>query len=159
MTIIAVRDGIMAADSRETLDTDAGGHRMFICEKLFRKRVKQGRRWREVIIGTAGESSPGMVFVDWYGSGKPLPHTPLIDGEADFTCLVLSSDGLFEFDKYCRGVRVVHPNFYAAGSGSMAAMGAMYAGASARRAVAIACKVNPECGLPVVTMRLKRAKK
>lgn len=132
---------------------------MFLCEKLFRKRIKKGYREQEVIIATAGESSPGMVFVDWYGSGKPIPHTPLVDGDADFTCLVWSSDGLYEFDKYCRGVKVAHPDFYAVGSGSMAAMAAMYAGASARRAVEIACKCNPESGPPVVTMRLKRAKK
>lgn len=158
MTTIAYRAGVIAADSRETISGEQGGDRFFHCEKLFRKNFTRGRKKHEAIIATAGETSPGMVFVDWYGSGKPAPDL-FIEGEADFTCLVLTTEGLREYDKYCRGIEVVHPEFYAVGSGSMAAMAAMYAGASARRAVEIACLVSPGSGPPVVTMRLKRAKK
>jgi hypothetical protein len=154
VTTIAYRAGVLAADSRATITTESGGERMTRCEKLFRKTVKKGRRNHEVIIATAGESAPGLVFVDWYGSGQPPPHQ-LIEGDADFTCLVLTDDGLHEFDKYCRGERVVHPDFYAIGSGAMAALGAMHAGASAKRAVEIACLVSPGSGPPVVTMRLR----
>ena len=73
MTTIVVRNGIMAADSRTTVDSEAGGSRVFICEKLYRKTVSDGRRKRHVIIGLAGESAPGLVFLDWYGSKAPPP--------------------------------------------------------------------------------------
>lgn len=154
MTIIAYRDGVMAADSRVTVDSEAGGTRLFRCEKLFRKTIKIGRRKKvPVIIGTAGESAPGLIFVDWYGSDKP-PPSQLIEGEADFTCLILRPDGLYEADKWCRPERIPH-KFYAIGSGAKAALGAMYKGASAIEAVEITCKIDPLCSLPLVSMRLK----
>ena len=101
MTTIAYRDGILAADSMFTVSTEAGGARKFhVCSKLFRKEVTVGRRKHPVIIATAGETSPANVFVDWYGSGKPIPDTLLHIG-GDFSCLVLTPKGLFEYDVYC----------------------------------------------------------
>lgn len=154
MTTIVYCRGVMAADSRVTVETEAGGSRVFHCEKLFRKTVKEGRRKVPVIIATAGESAPGLVFLDWYGSGKEPPQQ-LIDGDADFTCLILRADGLFEVDKYCRPERIIDP-FYAVGSGAKAALGAMHMGAGARRAVEIACAIDPMSAPPIVTMRLPR---
>lgn len=146
MTTIAVRNGIMAADSRVTSDGENSGTRYFRTEKLFRK----GRD----LIGLAGESEPGLIFLDWYGSGKKDAPGVLIDGEADFTALVLTRKGLFEYGKYCRGERVLEP-FYAIGSGAKAALGAMHMGADARRAVQIACKIDPYSAPPIVVMPLK----
>jgi ATP-dependent protease HslVU (ClpYQ) peptidase subunit len=77
----------------------------------------------------------------------------LIDGEADFTALVLTRKGLFEYGKYCRAERVLEP-FYAIGSGCKAALGAMHMGADARRAVQVACKVDTYSGTPIVVMEL-----
>lgn len=148
---------MIAADSQSTMSSSGGGDRKFICEKLYRKKVKRGRKIEEVIVATAGETSPGLVFLDWYGSGKE-PPTSLVVGGADFTCLVLTSMGLYEFDAYCRGELIIEPNFYAIGSGAKAALGALHAGASARRAVEIACQIDPSTGPPVVTMRLGSAK-
>lgn len=156
MTVIAVRDGVMAADSRMTISTESGGERMFPCEKLYRKFFKRGRRTYEAIIGCAGDVFAGPVFVEWYGSGKPPPQS-LIDADADLTAIVLTTEGLHEYDLYCVPER--RPDTYAIGSGTLAALGAMDMGASARRAVEAACRYSPGCGLPVVTMRLKRAKK
>lgn len=135
----------MAADSRVTYDSEAAGTRLFKTEKLFRKGKD--------IIGLAGESEPGLIFLDWYGTGKKDPPGVLIDGEADFTALVLTRKGLFEYGKYCRGERVLEP-FYAIGSGSKAALGAMHMGANAVAAVRIACKVDPYSGTPIVSMEL-----
>ena len=155
MTVIAYRDGIMAADSRVSVSTEGGGDRIFKCEKLYRKTIKEKRRRKfDVIIGLAGESAPGLVFLDWYGSGKEPPSS-LIDGDADFTGLLLRPDGLFEVDKYCRPEKIIQPKFYAVGSGAKAALGAMHMGANAATAVAVACKICPHCAPPVVTMRLK----
>lgn len=152
MTTIAFRGGVMAADSCVSIETEAGGARKFKCEKLFRKTIGKGRAKRQVIMGLSGESSPGLLYLDWYGSDKD-PPTQLIDGQADFSALILTVDGLFEADAYCRPERIIEP-FYAIGSGAKAALGAMHAGASARRAVEIACRIDPFSSPPIVTMRL-----
>lgn len=144
MTTIAYRKGAMAADSRVTTEDEAGGARVFSCVKLFRKG--------KAIIGLQGESEPGIVFLDWYGSGKDRPEI-LVHGDADFTALVLTRRGLFEYGKYCTPERVIEP-FYAIGSGTKVALGAMHMGADARRAVQIACKVDPYTAGPILTMSL-----
>lgn len=147
MTTIVVVGNTMAADSRVTIETEAGGARTFKCQKIFRK--KDGRK--DVLIGTAGESAPGLIFVDWFGSGKPRPGE-LIEGEADFTCLVLYRNGaLFEYDRWCRGEKIMEP-FYSVGSGAKAALGALHAMSvkDARRACAIACKIDPYSAPPIV---------
>lgn len=154
MTTIAYKDGILAADSCVSLQTEAGGSRKFQCEKLFRKmcKGKDGKRY-PAVIALAGESSPGMVFLDWFGTGKEPPRQLLIDASADFTALVLTPQGLFEADAYCRLDKVIDP-FYAIGSGAKAALGAMHAGATARAAVGIACKIDPYSMPPILFMSL-----
>ncbi len=139
MTTIAVRGGLMAADSRMTHDG-----RMTRCVKLFKRAG--------AVIGLAGDDAPAMMFIDWYGSGRSRPEI-LVTGAADFHALVLDEKKrVWLFDKWCRGERITAP-FFAVGTGADAAMGAMHAGADARRAVSIACKVDINSGLPVVYMR------
>lgn len=152
MTTIAIRKGVMAADSQTTTATEEGGSRKFKCSKLYRKTVDG----KDVIIGTAGENAPGLVFVDWYGTGQPAPEI-LVHGEADFTCVVLTANGLYEFDKWCRGELILE-DFYAIGSGAKAALGAMRMGASAVKAVEIACQIDTYSSPPVVSMKLPVAK-
>jgi hypothetical protein len=152
VTTIAFKDGWIAADSRVTVDSEGGGARKFKCEKLYRKIVGEGDQRREVIIGTSGESSPSLLFVDWYGSGEAVPDQ-LIYGSADFTCLIVESDGIYEADAYCRPEKIVEP-FYAIGSGSKAALAAMHCGKSAAEAVEIACRIDPYSAPPIVVMRL-----
>jgi len=152
VTTIAYRAGILAADSRTTTHTDAGGARVFICEKLFRKSILVNGAQQEVILATAGETFSGLVFVDWLGSGKDPPDN-LIHGDADFSVLVLQADGLYEWDKWCRGEKVLN-EFYAIGSGAKAAMGAMYMGAGAAKAVEVSCLIDPYSAPPIHTMKL-----
>jgi ATP-dependent protease HslVU (ClpYQ) peptidase subunit len=155
VTTICYRDGIIAADSRSTYEGEYSGTRVARCEKLYRKYIgKKGRR-HEVIIGVSGESSPALVFLDWYdGTTKPIPD-PLKDMDADFCALIYSKYGLFEVDAYCRPERVLE-EFWAVGSGSKAALGAMHAGCTARQAVAIACKIDPYSAPPITFMSLKK---
>lgn len=155
MTTIAYRDGIIAADSRLTYTTEAGGSRKHSCVKLFRKTVTQGKKTFDVIIATAGESSPALVFYDWYGSGKPIPDVLLHHG-GDFTCLILTPKGLFEADVYCRPDLVQEP-FYAIGSGSKEALTAMHCGKSAIEAVRMASLVDPYTGGRIVYDALDRS--
>lgn len=138
MTIIAYRDGVMAADSQVT------GNFTTLGIKLHRKSGK--------IIGFAGDLHQALVFVDWYFDSKQ--RKPDIANENDWVALVASKDGLEEWNHSLRPVRVPEM-FYAIGSGAEVAMGAMEAGASAKRAAEIACKRADGCGGPVVTMRLR----
>jgi hypothetical protein len=157
MTTIVYRGGIIAADTRATISSEAGGSRLTKCEKLFRKCIGKGKTREHVIIGTAGEGFPALLFVDWYGTGKE-PPSQLIDGDADFTCVVLTRHGLYEYDKYCRGEKQIGP-FYACGSGAKAALGALYMGANAKRAVEIACLIDPYSAPPITTLCLPRIAK
>lgn len=152
VTTIAYDGERIAADSQETCETEAGGSTKHVCAKLFRKRIGEGRKAYDVIIATAGESSPGMVFVDWYGTGKEIPRV-LIDHDPDFTCLILSPMGLFEVDKYCRPIERTE-KFYAIGSGRKEALAAMACGKSAADAVRIAARFDNYTGGRVVTMSL-----
>lgn len=148
MTVIAYKAGVMAADSRETW----GDSSVNTCLKLFEKRI--GKRTH--VIGTAGGSYSGMVFVDWYGSGKEPPEalTEHLDLEEDFECLVWDGKQLLTVNHLCRLVPVIEP-FAAVGSGRKAALAAMHMGATAARACEIACKIDAYCALPVRTIKLK----
>lgn len=158
MTTIAYRNGILAADSRVTVSSEAGGDRTFQCEKLFRKMIPgPDGTVEEVIFATAGDSTSGMVFVDWYGSGHEAPVTQFMAANADFTVLVLRKDGLWEYDAWCRGMQI-KDEFYAIGSGCKLALGAMEMGAGALKAVEIAGRRDPYTAGPFTTMRLKNVK-
>ena len=150
MTTIVYRDGVLASDSQVT----AGDARKFHCEKLYRVEV-QGL---PAIVGLAGGAFDGLAFLDWLVGEQDAPPQRLIDGEADFTAVVLNKHGLFEYDKWCRPDKVLE-RFYAVGSGASAALGAMHMGATAREAVAVACKIDPYSGGPIVEMSLPTARK
>lgn len=147
MTVIAYRSGVICADSRETWG-DSTTNR---CEKLFRKKVGK----REHVIGTAGGSYSGMVFVDWYGSNKEPPEvlTKHLTLEEDFEVMVWDGRHVYTANHLCRLVKVIEP-FMAVGSGRKAALAAMYMGADARKAVEIACKIDPYCALPLSFIKL-----
>jgi hypothetical protein len=139
MTTIACRNGVMAADSRMTING-----RMSTCVKIFKRDGD--------VLGLAGDDAPALLFLDWYGSGKPRPSI-LVDGNADFYVLVLDKQKrMWLYDKWCRGEHIT-ARYYAIGTGADAAMAAMRAGASAKRAVAIACTIDINSGLPVKCMR------
>jgi hypothetical protein len=149
MTCIAYRDGIIAADSQET----DGNNIKTPCQKLF--RIAKGKN-KGHILATQGASFSGMVFVDWYAGAReemPSSDRDLIDSDDAFGILLLTPKGLFEVDKSCRPVPI-STSFYAIGDGGPIAMGAMEMGASARRAVAAACKWNIHCSGPVAWMEL-----
>lgn len=155
MTTIAYRSGIVAADSRETWESEAGGASIGSCEKLFRKRIGRNGSKREVVIATAGGSYLGMVFYDWFGDLPKEPPSILRDAhlDEDFDVLVLDRGKVYTANHLCRLIEVKDP-FIAIGSGRKAALAAMHCGRSAREAVAIACKVDPFSAPPIVTMTM-----
>lgn len=154
MTTIAYKAGIIAADSRETCEDESAGVTTNRCEKLFRKRVGK----RDVVIATAGDSYSGMLFVDWYGTGKDAPASLLaLDSDQDFDVLILDRGKVLVANHLCRSIEVIDP-FCAIGSGRKAALAAMHCGRSAREAVRIACLLDPYSAPPIVTMSVPTRK-
>jgi ATP-dependent protease HslVU (ClpYQ) peptidase subunit len=148
MTTIAFRDGIMAADTQET----TGGDLTARCKKLYRCTDPKGRR---VLIGTAGGSFSGMVYVDWFKKGGERPNVlDNISSDEDFHNLIWDGKSLFEVNWLWRPIKVPRPKFFAIGSGAGAALGAMHMGASAKEAVAVAKKIDIYTGGAIVTMKL-----
>ena len=147
MTTIAFRDGIMAADSQET-----DGGMKTKCRKLFRVEDACGN---EVIIGTAGGSFTGMLFVDNYSSVEDRPAVlDNITEDENFHNLIWDGEDLYEVDWLWHPIKVPRVPFFAIGSGAAAAMGAMHAGASAKEAIQIAKKIDNYTGGTVKTMSL-----
>lgn len=153
MTTVVFRDGIMAADTRGT-HADAG---ITKCTKLFRKTFKATPRAkpREHLLGICGDVYAAMVFVNWYGSGRP--RTDIFDNfheSEEFGILIWTGKKLYEANRLCTLIEV-EDKFHAVGSGAMAALGAMACGKSAIEAARIACRYDNNSGLPVVSMSLR----
>lgn len=149
MTTIAYRSGVIAADSRETWESEAGGSTVHRCTKLFKKKV--GRR--EIIMGTAGATYSAMMFVDWFGSAAPPPSAlvEMLTLEEDFDVLILDRGKVYTSNHLCRPVEVMD-RFFAVGSGRKAAIAAMLCGKGAIEAVKIACMLDPYSAPPIVHM-------
>lgn len=151
MTTVAYRDGIMAADSIMSCTEDGEYEWLRPTRKLF--RLSTGA-FKGGLAGTAGTNGSGLVFLKWIqdqwaGAVDEFSRPDLKDGE--FTCLILTPDQrLLEYDQWLEPEEITMP-FHAIGTGAPIALGAMYAGASAKEAVEIACKVSPHSAGPVVT--------
>lgn len=157
MTTIAFRFGVLAADTRETCQTEAAGEYFVETQKLFRKVLGTGKRKRTVWIATAGNTSPGLAFVEWYGSRKRLPPKLRTAGDAEgggFTALVLDGDELMELSENMQPEKIV-AECYAIGSGAKAAIAVMLHDprCTAAQAVAAAARVDPYTGGKIVTSK------
>lgn len=158
MTTIAFRDGVLAADSRETSGDEDSGQMAALCEKLYRVGP--------FVVALQGDTTPGMVWLAWFrnwecgvrpSSWEPS-HLPWVDdhitdrflaNDADFTAVILCPDrSCWIYDEWGTPQKVSAP-YYAVGSGSKAANGAMHSGASAVAAVEAACAHDPYSSLPV----------
>lgn len=147
MTTIVYKNGIMAADTREV-----SGGTARRCTKLY--------KFGSTIIGTAGDSYSGMVFVEWWKAGCPADDKPDLTSLAedeDFECLVWHNGKLWVVNRLFVMVEVVLDDypFFAIGSGSDIATGALAMGASAKRAIEVAADFDINTGLPVETRQCK----
>lgn len=142
MTCIAVKNGIMAADSRVSGDYITPGVKLQRCP--------------DCIIGFAGDVTEAMVFIDWYQDKRN--RQPDVGHETNWCALVMFETHIEYWDKSLRGFKLLE-TIAAIGSGAPLAIGAMDAGKSAKEAVRIACRRDNGCGLPVVTMSLRKRKR
>ena len=163
MTIIAYRAGIMACDSCWS----SNGTQNVSAIKIV--RLSSG-----ALLGSAGDNDCRAIYeiLDKVKTPARLPS------RADFAATKVSYDGLIAFPKggvwqittgkhddsgypaddeadYGVWLATTMGGYAACGSGADYALSAMDAGASAKDAVAIACRRNVYCRLPVHTMRLR----
>ena len=144
-------EGVIAADSQ---DTD--GNLSVKSDKLFRVNGH--------IIGTAGGSYSGLLFVRWFGEWEDEPdytdweqHPDLVnlDVEEDFECIVVRPDGTaYIINRLFVPYEQKLTGPIGLGSGAGIALGAIDAGASVKDAINIACKRDTYSSGPVKTMRI-----
>ena len=160
MTVIAYRKGIMASDSRDTVDQGIA----VPCPKVYKQDG--------VLYGGTGKSPQTLLFHDWMTYSDDPEDVPTWDGGEDDadTCILIvvgagskwygpsggrepTKPGIYLY----WGDERLHPialPFFAVGGDGMLAMGAMAAGASAERAVQLACKYGTHSALPLQKVKL-----
>jgi len=141
MTTIAVRGGVMAADSQCT-----GEYIGRVC-KIH--RLPDG-----TLVGGAGNAAAVYAAVIWLQSGR--------QGEApdiEEACLLFLKPDHSIWYASARWPEFPITDEYAAiGSGAVAAQAAMYLGRSAASAVSVACALDESTSAPIHTLKLpKRA--
>ncbi len=97
------------------------------------------------------------AMIEWLVAGMPDEHKPEMPESPDsFTVIVATEAGVFEYIDSLRPIPLGQVK-WAIGSGAEYAFGAMDAGASAKRAVEIACNrdVNSGMGVDAITLRKK----
>lgn len=146
----------MAADGRATDETDIFSNKI---QKIH--ILKDGS-----IIGVAGDLDIRDFITLLNKSKTKLPsQKALMELGYDFTAILVKPDQtawLIECGKkdhkeqsFAQMLSITHP-FYAVGSGSKYAMGAMDQGASAEQAVKIAIKYDSSCGGSIQVYKLEQ---
>lgn len=149
MTVIAYKDGVMAADSQWTeTKTD-----------IVRPLPKLQRLTGGALYGGAGDGDDRSLLELLQDVTRPdqFPTREKLR-EFDYDCcalvvLPLHGQWCVETGKEGGGVEPM-PAVCAIGSGAPVALGAMAAGADALRAVSITCALHAGCSEPVHSLKL-----
>lgn len=144
-------EGVMASDSQDT-----GEARKATCDKIYKVNGH--------LIGTAGGSYAGLLFLRWFANWEEEPdwddwdeHPDLVnlDYEEDFECLVVRPDGsAYTINRLFVPYEMKNEEPIGIGSGAGPALGAMHAGAGAREAVKIACKIDAYSSGPIQSKKI-----
>ncbi|WP_426355658.1 hypothetical protein ACN9MD_09695 [Stenotrophomonas maltophilia] len=143
MTTVAVKDGVMAADTQLTGDSI---HRV---PKIF--ELPDGG-----LIGGCGESwSRTYAVIKWFLSGQEGDAPEFEDG----CILILQPDGqiLMAYDRL--PAFPIMGGAAAIGSGGPIAMNYMSSGASAEKAVRATCMTEPYSSEPIQVYKLPKKRK
>jgi ATP-dependent protease HslVU (ClpYQ) peptidase subunit len=138
MTCVAYRDGVLAADSLSIVE-----------DVKMVDDIKVARR-KGHLFGICGMAMPPLEeAIKWYFNKDKKPL-----GSYKFSLLVITPEGkVYDIDQKDRVVEVDLP-FYAIGSGTAYAFGAMEMGATAIQAVEAAIKWCPSVGGKVIVRKL-----
>lgn len=144
MTCIAVRGGIMAADTQMTLDDQ-------------RLRVKKLRRLEDgSVFGGAGDSPAIAKIERWIIAGLPKRGRPRIKETQAVEILLLKHDGTVWYIGPDLEPEKLEGEFSAIGTGGPYALGAMAISkrCGAERAVRVAARFDTNTSEPIETMAI-----
>lgn len=102
------------------------------------------------VLGFSGELGEVMELVDFFSHPENFKSAPRMRSS---TGLALTKEGIYIINSPGRWVRLKE-KYYAIGSGSIAALGALHAGASPKEAVLAASKVDPFTGMGTKSIKL-----
>lgn len=143
MTIVAYKDGVMAAD-KQTTSANMG----MTVTKI--RRLHGGS-----LAGASGNASMCRRLIQWVDAGGDPKDYP--DGKHECIVLVVRPGGhIHLFDEGPTPIDI-EDSYVAIGSGRDFAMAAMYMGASAEEAVAVASHFENNCGRGIDTLSLRDA--
>lgn len=149
MTTIVYRDGVLVSDSRAY-----SGRKLPIGSKDKIHRLSDGS-----LVGVS-TTLPGLSdeLIAWFEAGadtQDLPDCSPSDQHGGFVALRIMADGeVFYYQNRATPSGPLRAAFFAIGSGEEYALGALEAGAGAREAVEIACKLDPWSGFPIRELEL-----
>lgn len=143
MTTIAYKNGELAFDSIVTEGEQTVGHmRKAICTDRF-------------LAAAAGDSDAVQAFLHWVAKDFDAQYKPKLTKSEDFTGWTIDAHGrLTEYSWKMTKLRYT-ALCYSIGSGSQYAIGAMYAGADAFKAVEIAADHDQSTGGEILCYRLE----
>jgi ATP-dependent HslUV protease subunit HslV len=132
MTVIAYRDGLMAADSGSWAGDAAHG---------WARKLAKGPDG--TLYGVAGNAAQCTAFLDWVEGGcvgaQPVAQREGQDGrDSSFIALAVPRQGRIRLIT-AHGEEKYDAPYYAIGAGALCAYGALFAGATAEMAIE-ACK-------------------
>lgn len=149
MTTIAATFTHMAADSLVVVDESS-----YLSPKLA--------LFPDAIIGAAGDTEACHLFFDWWE--KRDSSDLIVPKGMDMEALVLTRDGLYRYGKYVKPDKIID-GIMAIGGGAALAIAALDTmiklGLQPDPVIAVemACKRNPNTGLPVDVMDVSMLKK
>ena len=138
MTTVVATKFMMAADTKTVC-----GESWFHTSKL----VRIGRN----VVGVAGDSTAIEKFLAWYR--KPRSKRPEFKDSESFSALVLTPGGLYHVDESL-SMDMVHDDYFAVGSGAIAALVAMDCGLSPVDAIEAAARRDINTGGRIETMEV-----
>jgi hypothetical protein len=140
MTVIAYKDGVMAADSLASAD----GQRKGLYEKIAKNS-------RGELAGVAGYCSEAQRFltVFCFGSHKDLMAFKFEEKQVEAIVVLPEDARILCFDSSGKHLYNPFDSFEATGSAQALAIGAMAMGASAIEAAEVGIKYAVSCGGPV----------
>lgn len=144
MSVVVYCRGVLAADSKAY----GGKYQTSPGAKRKAHRLSDGTR-----VGVVS-STIGMPerFVAWLDAGADPKEWG--EGSPDVRAIIVRPNGdVFLADEGLHFSGPIDCEFYAIGSGSDYAMGALAMGANANRAVEIAAQFDPHCGAPVTILQ------
>jgi hypothetical protein len=145
VTVVVYRDGVMASDSAVHMDGIYSG-----------STTKIARSPNGMLGGGCGDGGAVGRFIDWIKSGASGNFESKA-GDRSFGALLVNPDGtVLALCNDGSAFPLLAP-FYADGSGSTIAMGAMEMGATAEQAVEAAIKWDSGCRGPIQVERIENS--